>query len=291
LTETDTNQELEQEDHTEMDIATHGAIAPTPEVPKVSFESREIETGKLKIRPQYQRPLNENRVKKMAEAFDDELAGTIEVSFADGHYWVVDGQHRLAAMRAKGIRICRVLIHYGLTIEEEARLFGLLNSERMAVQPRDLYRAELLAGVERTVAVAASLQKYGLHLVNSGNDRTGVAAVRHLWELQERRSLDDTLLVVKKGWSDGEGVPVHGALEGRVLAALGRFIANNRNHERFSLDRLAAVLMKHRPDELVREARVAGLSWGAGSRDTLYRWYNYGLQNKLPFKTYSPGPK
>lgn len=277
---------MEPENKEELDVIetpdVSGSITIT-EPPRVAYESREIEVGKLKIRPQYQRPLSEQRVRKMVANFDDSLLGTIEVSFAEGHYWVVDGQHRLAVMRQKNIRTCRVLIHYDLTIEQEAHLFSKLNSQRMAALPRDLYKAELVEGAERSIAVRDTLAKYGLKVeLNTGNNRNNVAAVGHLWELQADHVLDDALKLIINAWSDGESIPIHGALEGRTLAALGRFIATYRTHKWFKMDRLTTALMKHRPDELIREARSYGSSWRFGSAITLLRWYNFNLQNKLP---------
>lgn len=274
--------ELEDNDVTEISTTEAHAAYAAATTPRVPYESKEIETGKLKIRPQYQRPLSDKRVEQMARNFDDNLAGTIEVSFADGFYWVVDGQHRLAAMRSKGIRVCRVLVHYGLTVEDEARLFAQLNSQRSVVLPRDLYRAELLAGVERSVAVQSSLTRHGLGISpKAGHDRRLIAAVGSLWELQSLGTLDATLDLIVGQWSDADGVPNHGALEGRVVVSIGRFIAVNREHPLFALKRLATALSRHTPAELVREAQTFS-TWSRGSRGTLYRWYNYGLQTKLP---------
>ena len=266
----------------ELTVTPDETTNPT-ERPRLSHESREIEVGKLKIRPSYQRPLVERRVVRMANDWDDELAGTIEVSFSEGHYWVVDGQHRLAAMRAKGVRVCRALVHYGLTIDEEARLFARLNSQRTAIVPRDLYRAELVAGVERSIRVRDTLDKHGLHVApTSGHEGKSIAAVGHLWELDNAGVLDRALQVIRDAWADAEGTPADGALAGRVNAAIGRFIEDHEHAPEFNLKRYVAAIAKRRPHDLIREASVYN-SWRQGSAITLARWYNYGLrQNKLP---------
>lgn len=252
------------------------------ETPRVTTEAREIEVGKLKIRPQYQRPLDERRVTGIATNYEDALAGTLEVSFAEGVYWVVDGQHRLAAMRENSVRVCRVLIHYGLSLQDEAHLFGRLNSQRKGVLPRDLYRAELVEGRERSQIVRDTLAKYGLRVSPSrGHHAKEVAAVETMWRMLGRHVLDDTLRVVMEAWADGEGTPAFGALEGRVLGAIGNFIYINREQERFDLNRFVLVLTRHQPTELLREARAYSTQ-SVGTRATLYRWYNYQLQHKLP---------
>jgi hypothetical protein len=272
---------MELEESDVIEAPSTGTIT-VPEPPRVAYESREIEVGKLKIRPQYQRPLDEARVNRIADSFDDKLAGTIDVAFADGNYWVVDGQHRLAAMRQKGIRTCRALIHYGLTLQDEAHLFARLNSERRAVTPRDLYRAELIGGIERSVKVRDIVEKHDFRIaLSTGHRGREIAAVGHLWDLLALGVLDQTLAVIREAWSDAEGTIVDGALEGRIIAAVGRFIKDHEDMPAFQVARYVKVLSRQRPDDLIREARTYQ-TWRIGSAITLVRWYNFRLQTKLP---------
>ena len=50
-------------------------------------------------RSYYQRNLNANRVKRIAAEFDERIANAPKVSYRDGHYYVFDGQHTIAARK------------------------------------------------------------------------------------------------------------------------------------------------------------------------------------------------
>ena len=50
-------------------------------------------------RSYYQRTLNANRVKRIAAEFDERIANAPKVSYRDGHYYVFDGQHTIAARK------------------------------------------------------------------------------------------------------------------------------------------------------------------------------------------------
>lgn len=80
-----------------------------------------------------QRQLGKHRVTRIVAAgFDPELMGYPVVSERDGHFWILDGQARIAALREwlgdwKGQTVqCRVFV--SLTVEEEAEIFLELNN-------------------------------------------------------------------------------------------------------------------------------------------------------------------
>ena len=78
-------------------------------------------------RSAYQRELDPIRVRKIAAEFDERIANDPKVSFRDGHYYVFDGQHTIAARKLRNggedlpIR-CKVF--YGLSELDEAILFA-----------------------------------------------------------------------------------------------------------------------------------------------------------------------
>ncbi|MCM1304833.1 MAG: hypothetical protein NC305_14715 [Lachnospiraceae bacterium] len=86
---------------------------------------REIHTDRLTSGQPYQRPVNHREVDRLIREWDERLLDPITVSFRDGKFYVVDGQHRIAAMRkmngGSGVMVnCRV--YSGLTYEQEAAL-------------------------------------------------------------------------------------------------------------------------------------------------------------------------
>lgn len=60
---------------------------------------RTIFSGKLTSGLPYQRQVDEKEVDRLIQEWDDRLLDPIIVSFRDGRFYVVDGQHRISAMR------------------------------------------------------------------------------------------------------------------------------------------------------------------------------------------------
>lgn len=84
---------------------------------------RELHTNRLTSGLPYQRPVEQKEVDRLIREWDERLLEPVIVSFRDGKFYVVDGQHRISAMRkmngGNGIMInCKV--YSGLTYEQEA---------------------------------------------------------------------------------------------------------------------------------------------------------------------------
>lgn len=87
--------------------------------------NRTLPTSRLISGLPYQRPMNEKEVDRLSRELDDRLLKPLTVSFRDGRFNVVDGQHRIADMVKKNggrevMAPCKV--YNGLTYEEEAAL-------------------------------------------------------------------------------------------------------------------------------------------------------------------------
>ena len=97
---------------------------PDPEYTNPGVE-RSIHTDRLTSGLPYQRPVNPKEVDRLIREWDERLLDPITVSFRDGKFYVVDGQHRISAMRrmngGRGVMVdCKV--YDGLTYEQEADL-------------------------------------------------------------------------------------------------------------------------------------------------------------------------
>jgi len=88
-------------------------------------EERVISTGRLTSGLPYQQPLSEKNIERLIREWDNRLLTPLIVSFRDGKYNVVDGQHRVAAMRRMNHGedvLVPCLVYTGLTYEQEAAL-------------------------------------------------------------------------------------------------------------------------------------------------------------------------
>ena len=86
-----------------------------------------LNNAALQICPDIQRKLNPMRVSEILKNYSPMVANPIKVSYRDGNYYILDGMHTRAAMCGMNGTdnfpiFCRV--YYGLSKEEEARLFA-----------------------------------------------------------------------------------------------------------------------------------------------------------------------
>lgn len=64
----------------------------------LNYKIETVDSSLLEVlREDYQKPLNEKRVAQIVAAFDENIANEPKVSYRDGHYYVFDGQHTVAA--------------------------------------------------------------------------------------------------------------------------------------------------------------------------------------------------
>ena len=93
-----------------------------------SFQEMLIESSLLEVpRNTYQRGLNPERVKRIMNDFDERIANEPKISLRNGHYYVFDGQHIVAARvgRNAGVDLpVRCKVYSGLSDKEEAKLFA-----------------------------------------------------------------------------------------------------------------------------------------------------------------------
>ena len=113
------------------------------------FEYKQVHSSAIFSDPTYQRPIDMHRVQKIVQQFRQDLVNPAKVSRRDGKYYVFDGQHTLAALKArnggKDLMVdCKV--YKGLTREQEAELFSLQNGVSRNVQTIHRLRALYAAG-------------------------------------------------------------------------------------------------------------------------------------------------
>lgn len=184
-----------------------------------SPDLRPLVVSALVVDSDVQRALDNRRVEKIATELNHDALGTITVSHrANGSYHIIDGQHRVSAVRlaeGDGVKImCRVFD--GLTIEEEAELFRLLNN---TAKPGalDLFRVRVVEGEETATYIHDMLVRHGfrLGLASGGVVFAAVAAAERVYRLKPD-ALEWTLSTVVRAWGH-EGA----STDGRIVAGLG----------------------------------------------------------------------
>jgi hypothetical protein len=206
----------------------------------------------------------------------------------DGSYFVMDGQHRVAAAReirdliANGHTVPEEAKHYNgnltakvysdLSLAEEAEMFVGLNDSKLP-QISDRVAVAAIAGKEIEAGVAMGLAKYGWSLRGSNK----VRSVATLLTIQRRdpsgETLNRVLNIITAAWGNNLA-----ATNAAVLGGLGALIANN---DQLDDRRLIRTLKRVTPDKVLDNARTFVSSLGtitAGAAHWMAVTYNKGLQ-------------
>lgn len=181
--------------------------------------------------PHYQRDLDEGRAQKIAEKFTLPAFGVATVSKrADGGLYIIDAQHRSRAAILADVREVPTVVYTGLTPEQEASLFLILNDSK-AVSAVSKFKASVYAGHEPETHVDKIIRGRGWK-VDSGNYDGTISAPATLMKVYAgagetsakdgAKLLGVTLNIITNAWgydSDGaKGNLLHG-----IARVLGRY--------------------------------------------------------------------
>jgi len=235
------------------------------------FREEMVESNLLEIlRNTYQRSLNPERVKRITKDFDERIANEPKVSLRNGHYYVFDGQHILAARvernAGKAIPI-RCKIYENLSAADEAKLFA--NQAGHSAEPGIgmKLRALVYAGdpdacnfLEKTEEVGLRVD-YGQH---KGKNR--LACIAAAWT--EFRKLgtekyQEALRLILEGW-DGD----QDSLRAETVTAVCRFV--DLYHGEYDRKRVVKRFRSVDPMKIYRDGRAIG--------DTMPGFKKYLLQ-------------
>ena len=247
--------------------ATNRAL---PEVDMTKLVGRKIERVYLPISlmhvdHHYQRPADTRWVRTIAHDFDPDLLGVFTVNWRiDDSFWLINGQHRLRALREldKLDAVVPCDLYVGLSLVEEAKLFTETQALTKRISVRDRWHARLAEKDPVTLAINAILTEYGL------DDVTNLAygALQSIfmadpallrWTLGATaatyRHLDR--VIDRDEWNKS-----HGAT---ILSGFAQFKAVYGDEPTFSVERLTESVRAAapKPSDLILRARSRSQHW------------------------------
>lgn len=183
---------------------------------------RPLAVAQLVVDPDVQRAVDTGRVAKIADTLNLDALGTITVSHrSNGSYHVIDGQHRVAAVRLAGGDdekvLCRVFDR--LTLAEEAEMFRLLNN---TAKPTvlDLFRVRVVEGDPDALAIVSALRKSGWKVAAAQAGCIAAAgAVERLYR-RDPEALEKSVATIARAW--GHDLPAN---DGRLIEGIGLVFA------------------------------------------------------------------
>jgi len=153
----------------------------------------------------YQRPTNYAQVQKITREFDEAQLGILTVSYRDGKYHLIDGNHRSHAMRNCGYTHAIAVVFKGMSYEDEAELYGKQNDNKRSLKPIDLFKSDIEANDEATVTINEIVEANGFQVGSGGkNNYSRITAILALYSIAKEygfNTLDDTLCLIASTWS------------------------------------------------------------------------------------------
>lgn len=224
------------------------------------YEYKRLMNNVLETDASYQRRIDFARVDRIVAGFDARLVNTVKVSNRDGHFYVFDGAHTLAALKRihddKPFMVdCKV--YHGLTYEEEAYLFALQTGESKDVAFGVRMRAMLISHSAEAEAFRASTAKAGLSLAESEGSATKnvIAAIAKAYRLYSALGADDyeaLLRLIVDTW-DGAAWSLTSYILGGAAVFLREY-GDDYRRERF-IKRLRGISYEELRDEARRQQR------------------------------------
>ena len=169
----------------------------------------------------YQRVLNMRNVAGIVRDFDPAKLGVLVVSHRkDGSYAVLDGQHRLTALRKMGFAAANCIVLEGMTIQQEANYFRHQNENKQSLRIADTFNAAVWAEDEESVTIKAVLDRYGFRLGKSGHPMCicAIGALQSIIRQFGVAVLDLTLASIAVTWNQDSTI-----LRREMLAGLSEF--------------------------------------------------------------------
>lgn len=176
-----------------------------------------VPIDKMRVSPVAQRQLNRARVDYLVANLDLEQLGTPTVNKRGEHYYIIDGQHRVEALRDFGLgdQKMECWTYFGLTEQEEASKFDQLN-DVLAVHAFDRFRTRVTAGRDVECDIDKTVRSEGL-VVSRDQIPGAVSAVgtlRRVYTRSDGATLGRTLRIIRDAFGDA-------ALDAPVIDGIG----------------------------------------------------------------------
>jgi hypothetical protein len=230
-----------------------------------SWREDYLRADQISIDDSYQRPLDRERVQRIARAWDDARCGYLEVNQRpDGSYFAMNGQHRLEAARTAKVEYVACRIFTFASVELEALWFAGQAADTRRVEALSRMKARIRGGDAVAVAINRMIHEHGYTFGWSfgkaapGSTRAA-AALEELYR-RDAELLDYLLTIMQQAWGDAPN-----AVSDTTLHGLAFF--EQKYHGIYDRARLVMVLKPQEPNVLRQRAFTRAQLSGGGSAE------------------------
>jgi hypothetical protein len=276
-----------------IDITANDATPAVTYQPTSSPEHRikrgTIEFSEIVVDPKVQRPQNRALINKIKAEFNEDALGTITISVRENvdtgvisEYVILDGQQRTTAANEVGWRgKFHAVFHYGLSLQDEAKLFRLLQV-RVAVPVREQFRIALTERRPDATGIMQILQELNIKLDPNGGFVAVGVALRIAKQVDGLDNFRWALRFIQDVFRPDDLSPY----DGRLVEALAQL--KLRHGTALNTIRLREQIQKSgkRVDKLIGDSKtrrtIKKLTSVKALGDELIKVYNTSLQKKGP---------
>ena len=248
-----------------------------------------LSTALLTSGQAYQRPVKRRHVDKIIRNYDPRLMDEIIVNCRGGKYYVIDGQHRITALREmnNGVDVivtCKV--YYGLTYQQEAEFYHLLDAAKTKLNTKDDVRSMFESGEFPNIEdIKKVLKAHDLELnLTSG----GVHADNRISAIRETLNAYDELgfsgfsrmiRLLKETWHGKRKSLTSYILSGMTLflKTYGELVGDATFVQQLSRFRTEDIIQQGKADTATRSGQVKYAK-------AIWSKYNFHKRDKLPYR-------
>lgn len=239
-----------------------------------TWTTRVINSSQLKSKQDYQREIKMPFVKEAIEHFDPNDVDPVHVSYRDGKYYVIDGQHTILILEGvngnKPVDI-NCIVHKGMTYTDEAHYYVRQYKKKHRHTYNEMAVASYEGGDKLPCELASRVNGVGGRLPYDKSAKTGmkIGAVKKVTNLYQKDS-DHTILAIKcliEAYKGRENT-----IPADIIAGTMEFLRLYDNQVLTS--RLVQALSKYTPQLLINTAKNLRMAYPVNWTETLRDKYN-----------------
>lgn len=184
-----------------------------------------LDLNTLKIDTFFQRTEKKKHVSGIIGAFNLKAAHLSNrvVALIAGIYYLIDGQQHVAAMKKCKVTHAKCKVVKGLTKEEAAKLFGILN-HKQSISTNEKHRIGVNAGLSQPKHIQSILEGLGFVTSGKGNRLGGISILNQIYRVDGGKLLYNTLAIINQAFANDLGIVDSKALNYRFVLGLSMYL-------------------------------------------------------------------
>lgn len=255
-------------------LAKATAKTDTTVSPQPSWTTRVINSSQLKSKQDYQRRIDMKFVRDCIANFNPDKVEPIHVSYRDGKYYVMDGQHTILILEGvngnKPVDV-NCIVHKGMNYSAESDWTVDQYEKKHHHTYAEIAVASYEAGRRLPCEIAAKIRNVGGKLPYDKSTKTGmkINAVKKLTSFYQKDA-DNTVLAIQCLIEAYKGRET--SLSADMIAGTMEFL--HLYQEKILVSRLVEALSKYTPQLITNTAKNLKMTYPINWTETLRDKYN-----------------